>query len=93
MTRTIFPSSRYKRDLKRIRNNPKLLADLTRVIADLAADKPLDPLCRDHELSNNWSGYRDCHVRPDLVLIYQKTDSELKILRLERLGSHSELFG
>ena len=93
MTRTIFPSSRYKRDLKRIRNNLKLLSDLTSIIADLAADKPLDPSCRDHELSNNWSGFLDCHVRPDLVLIYQKTDAEIRILRLERLGSHAELFG
>ena len=93
MTRTIFPSSRYKRDLKRIRNNLKLLSDLTRIIADLAADKPLDPSCRDHELGNNWSGFRDCHIRPDLVLIYQKTDAEIRILRLERLGSHAELFG
>ena len=93
MTRTIFPSSRYKRDLKRIRNNLKLLSDLTRIIADLAADNPLDPSCRDHELGNNWSGFRDCHIRPDLVLIYQKTDAEIRILRLERLGSHAELFG
>ena len=93
MSRSVIQSSRFKKDYKRIQSNAAIVSRLRQIVADLAADKPLDPLCRDHELSNNWSGYRDCHVRPDLVLIYQKTDSELKILRLERLGSHSELFG
>ena len=57
----------------------------------LADDQPLEPRHRDHDLSGEWAGYRDCHVKPDLVLIYRKLDAN--ILRLARLGSHSELFG
>jgi mRNA interferase YafQ len=57
----------------------------------LASDQPLEPGYRDHELTGDWRGYRECHVRPDLLLIYKKTDVD--ILRLARLGSHSELFG
>jgi mRNA interferase YafQ len=44
----------------------------------------------DHPLSGDWAGYRDCHLKPDLQLIYKKTDDN--VLRLARLGSHSELF-
>ncbi|WP_369669939.1 type II toxin-antitoxin system YafQ family toxin, partial [Enterococcus faecium] len=61
------------------------------VLAALATDTPLDPKYRDHDLSGDWAGYRDCHVKPDLVLIYAKPDDET--LRLARLGSHSEVFG
>jgi mRNA interferase YafQ len=56
----------------------------------LANDKPLSPRYRDHDLSGDWAGYRDCHIKPDLVLIYKKSDAYT--LRLARLGSHSELF-
>lgn len=54
-------------------------------------DQPLDARHRDHDLSGDWAGYRECHVKPDLLLIYRKSDSDA--LRLARLGSHSELFG
>jgi mRNA interferase YafQ len=57
----------------------------------LANDDPLEPRHRDHDLSGDWQGYRECHIKPDLLLIYRKTDMET--LRLARLGSHSELFG
>ena len=52
---------------------------------------PLAPRYRDHDLSGEWAGYRDCHIKPDLVLIYRKPDADT--LRLARLGSHSEMFG
>ncbi|WP_213805606.1 type II toxin-antitoxin system YafQ family toxin [Granulicella sp. dw_53] len=45
---------------------------------------------RDHALSATWQGFRDCHIRPDLILIYRKSDPDM--LELARLGSHSELF-
>lgn len=54
-------------------------------------DQSLEPRYRDHELSGDWSGYRECHVKPDLLLIYKKPDKDT--LRLARLGSHGELFG
>jgi mRNA interferase YafQ len=55
----------------------------------LANDLPLESRCRDHPLTGDWKDHRDCHIKPDLVLIYQKPDATT--LRLVRLGSHSEL--
>lgn len=66
-------------------------ADLMPVLMALLNDQPLAPRYRDHELIGDWVGYRECHVKPDLLLIYKKPDAET--LRLARLGSHSELFG
>ena len=90
--REIERTSRFKRDYKREARGrhrsilPESLADVLRL---LAADAPLPERYRDHALSGDWSGYRDCHIRPDLVLIYEKPDAAT--LRLIRLGSHSEL--
>src|SRR3546814_14085985 len=92
--RTIDRSTRFKRDYKREskgRHRATLDADLLPVLAALATDTPLDPKYRDHDLSGDWAGYRDCHVKPDLVLIYAKPDDDT--LRLARPGSHSEVFG
>jgi mRNA interferase YafQ len=55
----------------------------------LAEDLPLPDRFFDHALTGNWDGYRDCHIRPDIVLIYQKPNAET--LDLVRIGSHSEL--
>jgi mRNA interferase YafQ len=55
----------------------------------LASNQPLQPRHRDHALSGEWSDHRDCHVKPDLVLIYRKPDEST--LQLVRIGSHSEL--
>ena len=92
MNRTLKPTSQYKRDLKHFKHDRKLIFDLTRVIADLAADIPLAPSFRDHGLHNNWEGCRECHIRSDTLLIYRKEDKEIHILALERFGSHSNLF-
>ena len=91
--RTIERSTAFKRDMKRVARSlyrATLDADLVPVLMDLANDQPLEPRLRDHDLSGDWSGYRECHVKPDLLLIYRKTEDD--ILRLARLGSHSELF-
>jgi mRNA interferase YafQ len=92
--RTIERSSAFKRDYKREargKHRATLDADLVPVLTALADDHPLAPLNRDHDLSGDWSGYRECHIKPDLLLIYRKPDGA--VLRLARLGSHSELFG
>jgi mRNA interferase YafQ len=92
--RTIERSTAFKRDYKREakgKHSATLDADLVPVLAALANDYPLEQKHRDHELSGDWSGYREYHVKPDLLLIYKKLDPEM--LRLARLGSHSELFG
>jgi mRNA interferase YafQ len=92
--RAIERSSAFKRDYKREAKGQQratLDADLVPLLKALAGDQPLEPRHRDHDLSGEWAGYSGCHVKPDLVLIYRKPDSD--ILRLARLGSHSELFG
>lgn len=93
--RTIDRSTAFKRDYKRVKATPHHGKDadtlLSAILKALLDDRPLPENNRDHPLSGNWSGYRECHVKPDLLLIYRKPDTTL--LRLARLGSHSELFG
>lgn len=94
MPRTIEQATSFKKDLKRERkvghkNWPKILTD---VLEKLACDHPLDAKYNDHSLGGEWNGYRDCHIKPDLVLIYKKVDDPEPVLRLARLGSHAELF-
>jgi mRNA interferase YafQ len=89
--RTISRTGRFKRDYKRVRAGALAakLDDLLReAIALLAADQPLPERFRDHALTG-CNDSRDCHIRPDLILIYRKPDEES--LELVRLGSHSEL--
>ncbi|MFN4023166.1 MAG: type II toxin-antitoxin system YafQ family toxin [Hydrogenophilus thermoluteolus] len=92
--RTIERSSAFKRDYKREakgKHRATLDEALKQVVSALATDQPLEARYRDHDLSGNWAGYRECHIKPDLLLIYSKPDPDT--LRLVRLGSHSELFG
>lgn len=90
--RTIERTGQFKRDYKREKKGQHrvtLDADLFPVIEALANDDPLEPRHRDHALTGDWRDHRDCHVRPDLVLIYRKPDDDT--LQLVRLGSHAEL--
>jgi mRNA interferase YafQ len=90
--RTIRRTARFKKDYKRAAKGPhgkSLDADLLTVVTLLAADSPLPQKLRDHALAGEWKDHRDCHVRPDLVLIYREPDADS--LELIRLGSHSEL--
>ena len=90
--RRIEHTGQFKRDFKREakgQHRATLDAELMPVIKALACDQPLEPRHRDHALTGDWNDHRDCHVRPDLVLIYRKPNDE--VLQLVRLGSHSEL--
>lgn len=94
MKREIVTTSKYRKELKVALKsktfNVKVLED---VVEKLRADIPLDAKYNDHPLQGKFKGYRDCHVHPDWVLVYGKTDTkELKILELVRLNSHSNLF-
>ena len=92
--RTIERSTAFKRDYKQAskRQYRKSLDQvLVPVLTALIHDKLLDQKYKDHNLSGNWAGYRECHIKPDLLLIYQKTPENS--LKLVRLGSHSALFG
>jgi len=90
--RTIKQTGQFKRDLKREakgKYRTTLENSLIPILVALAADEPLQPRHCDHALTGDWKNYRDCHIMPDMVLIYQKPDAET--LHLVRLGSHSEL--
>ncbi len=91
--RSIVFTHQYKKDLKlaRKRNLPE--DKLNEVIFKLANDEPLAKDKKDHPLSGNYIGYRECHIQPDWLLIYSKDDNdELHILNLIRTGTHSDLF-
>jgi mRNA interferase YafQ len=90
--RTISYTHRFKRDYRREqsgRHGRTLGAALMEIVDLLAADTPLPRRNFDHPLTGDWADHRDCHIKPDLVLIYRKPDAET--LQLVRLGSHSEL--
>jgi mRNA interferase YafQ len=93
--RTIERSAAFKRDYKRLKASQRHSSDVEKLLpallALLAANEALPESCQDHALIGKWHGYRECHVKPDLLLIYRKEDGD--ILRLARLGSHSDLFG
>jgi len=83
-------SNQFKKDFKKIAKLPiPDVIEVGHVIKQLQLGETLPEKYVDHLLSGNWQNYRDCHVKPDLVLIY-KVDSDA--LRLARIGSHSELF-
>lgn len=91
--RKLKQTAAFKRDFKREAKGPQrkfLLENFEALIQTLAKDQPLEERHRDHPLAGEWKDHRDCHVRPDLVLIYRKPDDDT--LHLVRLGSHSELF-
>lgn len=92
--RMIERSTAFKRDYKRIKSMPRykntLDALITPILEFLLMDHRLPEKNLDHALSGDWNGYRECHIKPDLLLIYKKPDQVT--LRLARLGSHSELF-
>jgi mRNA interferase YafQ len=91
--RTIEWTAAFKRDYKRIMATPRhkdiqtLLPEIAGLLAD---DQPLAEKYRDHGLGGSWKAHRECHLKPDLLLIYKLPDE--KTLRLVRMGSHSELF-
>ena len=90
--REINQTGQFKRDLKReakSHHRALLAKDFTQIVKWLASDEFLPEKYRDHALTGDWKDHRDCHIKPDLVLIYSKPDAEQ--LLLVRLGSHSEL--
>ena len=91
--RRIERATAFKRDYRRAKAIPRyrdLDERLVALLELLLNDRPLPLRNRDHGLSGSWSGYRDCHLWPDLLLIYAKPSPD--VLRLVRLGSHSDLF-
>jgi len=91
--RKIEWTSAFKRDFKRIASTPRhrdVESILPTIAGLLAEDEPLPQRHHDHALGGNWKGHRECHLKPDLLLIYKLPDEET--LRLTRMGTHSDLF-
>lgn len=85
----IIEATRFRRDVKRLRKGNKDINKLQQIILSLCSRTPLSHKHRDHVLTGNWTGHRECHIEPDWLLIY-KIDEET--LQLVRTGSHTELF-
>lgn len=83
-------STQFKKDFKKIAKRPiPDIIEVGHVISLLQRNEPLEDKHVDHSLTGNWQGFRDCHIKPDSVLIYRVDDD---VLQLARIGSHSELF-
>ena len=92
MNRDIVWTTRFKKDYKLAMKrhlNIELLDDIIRALArgDVLPEKN-----KDHELSGDWAGHRECHIQPDWLLIY-RIDDDVLVLTLARTGTHSDLFG
>lgn len=88
--RALVRTSKFKRDYKREkRTDAQLDAVFVPVLEILMGNDPVPERLQDHALGGNRKGYRDCHVRPDLVLIYARSTETLTLVRI---GSHSDVF-
>lgn len=88
---TVKVTSQFKKDYKLAMKRGLKISLLKEIIADLANGNPLPDKNRDHPLTGNWVGHRECHILPDWLLIYRIED-EVLVLTLVRTGSHSDLF-
>lgn len=88
---TIKYHTLFKKDFKRIKKRGYDISRLEKIVELLANEVPLPEQFKDHNLSGNYNGFRECHIAPDWLLIYQVNNSEL-VLVLSRTGSHSDLF-
>lgn len=81
--------NRFKKDIKRLQKRGKNMEKLKTVIEQLLENQELEPKYKDHALTGDWNGYRDCHIEPDWLLIYKISETNLFLVRS---GSHSDLF-
>ena len=87
----IIASKKFAKDVRLARKRGLSLAKLDAVVETLANQFPLAPKYRDHALSGNYGGFRECHIEPDWLLVYRQ-DADALELFLFRTGSHSDLF-
>ncbi len=89
---TVKLTTQFKKDYKLAMKRGLDICLLEDVITTLAMGLSLPEKNRDHALTGNWTGHRECHVLPDWLLVYRIDDGVL-VLTLSRTGSHSDLFG
>jgi mRNA interferase YafQ len=89
----VIQSKQYKKSLKKILRGGKIkITEIDEVVDLLCEDRILQVKYQDHQLRGQFEGYRECHIKPDLLLIY-KIEKDILVLLLINIGSHSELFG
>ncbi len=88
---TVKPTTAFRKDYKLAIKRGLKIDLLKTVIETLALGKPLPPENRDHELTGNWKGHRECHIGSDWLLIY-RIEEDVLALTLTRTGTHSDLF-
>ena len=91
---SVVATKQYNKSLKKMLRggvSKSLRQEIIAVINDLAKDSPLPKHHHDHALKGQLSQYRECHIRPDVLLIYQKRETELVLVLID-IGSHSQLF-
>ena len=88
----VKPTTQFKKDFKLAMKRSMKIELLEEVIAMLAMGETLPNKHKDHALTGNWVGHRECHILPDWLLIYRIED-EVLVLTLARTGTHSDLFG
>lgn len=91
MSLRLVITSQFKRDYKKAKKRGLNMADLQAVLDKLCAEEPLEERHRDHALSGSYIGFRECHVKPDWLLVYAVDKGKL-ILTASRTGTHSDLF-
>lgn len=89
---TVKPTNQFRKDFKLAMKRGMNIERLEEVIAILAMGEALPDRHKDHALTGNWVGHRECHILPDWLLIYRIED-EVLVLTLARTGTHSDLFG
>lgn len=87
----VKPTSQFKKDYKLAMKRHLDISLLEEVVSQLALGKALPDKNRDHALTGDWIGHRECHIQPDWLLIYRIEDNVL-VLTLARTGTHSDLF-
>ena len=83
-------TSRFKKDYKNVKKRGYDIPELRKIVVMLANDEPLPAKNRDHALTGDWIGYRECHIQNDWLLVYKK-ESAVLVLTLTRTGTHSDL--
>ena len=85
-------TTQFKKDYKLAKRRGLDINLLKSIVSKLADGEVLDPKYKDHPLSGDWIGHRECHIQPDWLLVY-RYDNDVLVLTLSRTGTHSDLFG
>lgn len=88
---TIISTKQFNKDLRRLAKRRLKIIKLNQVVKMLANDEPLPDKYRNHLLSGKWSGYYECHIAPDWLLVYKK-ENNILVLTLTRTGTHADIF-